>query len=124
MKKRIIKVISIVLFLVILLLGYYFLNYKFNLGIPCIFYKITGYKCPGCGITRAIFSLLKGNIKNAIYYNKLLFIAGPFIIIYIIYKSYIYIYDRKESKKAKIIIKYTTYFLLLISILYSILRNI
>ena len=87
MKKRIIKVISIVLFLVILLLGYYFLNYKFNLGIPCIFYKITGYKCPGCGITRAIFSLLKGNIKNAIYYNKLLFIAGPFIIIYIIYKK-------------------------------------
>lgn len=124
MKKRIIKIISIVLFLVILLLGYYFLNYKFNLGIPCIFYKITGYKCPGCGITRAIFSLLKGNIKNAIYYNKLLFIAGPFIIIYIIYKFYIYIYDKKESKKAKIIIKYTTYFLLLISILYSILRNI
>lgn len=124
MKKRIIKVISIVLFLIILLLGYYFLNYKFNFGIPCIFFKVTNYKCPGCGITRAIFSLLKGNVKEAFSYNKLLFIVAPFIIIYFVYKSYSYIFAKSESDKIKKIIKYTSYILLFISIIYSILRNI
>ena len=60
MKKRIVKVISIVLSFIIILIGYYFLNAKYNFGIPCLFYKITGYQCPGCGITRALFSLLEG----------------------------------------------------------------
>lgn len=124
MKKRIIKVISIVIALFMLLLGYYFLNYKYNFGIPCVFYEITKYKCPGCGITRAIFSLLKGNIKESFSYNKLLFIISPFFIIYFIYKSYIYILNKKESPKTTKLIKYTAYFLVIISILYSILRNI
>ncbi len=124
MNKRIIKVISIVLLLVILLVGYYFLNSKYNFGIPCIFYKITGYKCPGCGITRALFSILNGNIKEAFKYNKLLFIVTPFLIIYFIYKSYIYILDKKESKIINKIIRYSSYTLVIISIIYAILRNI
>lgn len=124
MNKRIIKVISIVLLLVILLVGYYFLNFKYNFGIPCIFYKITGYKCPGCGITRALFSILNGNIKEAFNYNKLLFIVAPFLMIYFIYKSYIYILDKKESKNINKIIRYSSYTLVIISIIYAILRNI
>ena len=40
--------------------------------IPCIFYKLTGIKCAGCGMTRAIHNLLNGRIKEAIWYNLML----------------------------------------------------
>lgn len=31
----------------------------------CSFYENTGFWCPGCGNTRAVFALLKGNIIKA-----------------------------------------------------------
>ena len=30
--------------------------------LPCIFHKLTGLYCPGCGGTRAVYWLLKGNV--------------------------------------------------------------
>ena len=42
-----------------------------GIGIPCVFYKITGIQCPGCGNTRAVLSLVRGNIKAAFSYNAL-----------------------------------------------------
>jgi len=50
---------------------------------PCIFYKLTGYQCPGCGTQRALHSLLHLNIKQAFLYNPMLFIAIPLIILLI-----------------------------------------
>lgn len=32
---------------------------------PCVIHKWTGYYCPGCGGTRAVRALLKGNIWNS-----------------------------------------------------------
>lgn len=40
-----------------------------GIGIPCVFYKITGIQCPGCGNTRAVLSLVRGDIKAAFEYN-------------------------------------------------------
>ena len=47
---------------------------------PCIFKKITGFNCPGCGNTRAVYSILHGKFRAAADYNLLLFILLPFII--------------------------------------------
>ena len=30
-----------------------------GIGIPCIFYEITGLKCVGCGISRMLVSIVK-----------------------------------------------------------------
>ena len=38
-------------------------------GIPCWFHVITGLKCPGCGITRSMLSLLRFNFKDVLRYN-------------------------------------------------------
>lgn len=38
---------------------------------PCLFYKVTGLKCVGCGATRAVDSLLEGKFIAAFYYNPL-----------------------------------------------------
>lgn len=124
MKIRIIKVISTVLVLIMLLLGYYFLNSQYNIGIPCIFHELTGYQCPGCGITRALFSLLQGDIKKAFSYNQLIFFLAPFIIAYFIYTNYIYILGKKQSKKAQTIITIISTILIIITIAYGIIRNI
>lgn len=43
---------------------------------PCIFRLLTRLYCPGCGGTRAVQYLLKGQFKNSIQYHPLvLFIA-------------------------------------------------
>lgn len=47
----------------------------------CIFYVLTGYKCPGCGIQRAIHQLLNGNFVESIHQNALFYFALPYIIV-------------------------------------------
>jgi len=38
---------------------------------PCIFYEMTGILCPGCGCTRSMLVLLKGNVPASLRYNIL-----------------------------------------------------
>jgi hypothetical protein len=45
----------------------------------CIFYKVTGLYCPGCGSTRAMHQLLHGHIVKAFGYNPLLVSLLPFL---------------------------------------------
>lgn len=48
-----------------------------NIAFPdCLFYKITGLYCPGCGSGRAVKSLLEGRFLEAVSYNIMLFILG------------------------------------------------
>lgn len=55
---------------------------SFPIGtLPCVFYKITGFYCPGCGGTRAIKAFLQGNIiKSLLYYPAVLYIAVLYTI--------------------------------------------
>jgi hypothetical protein len=39
---------------------------------PCLFYKLTGFQCPGCGTQRALHCLLHGEWKDAFFYNPIL----------------------------------------------------
>ena len=54
-----------------------------GVGIPCLFYEITGFKCAGCGVSRMLISLIKLDIRSAFEYNSFLFVTGPFIIAYL-----------------------------------------
>lgn len=38
---------------------------------PCAFHKITGLYCPGCGGTRAVFALCRGEIVRSIKFHPL-----------------------------------------------------
>ncbi len=44
----------------------------------CLFHNITGFPCPGCGMTRAFLRFLSGNMKGALYYHPL-FWSIPFL---------------------------------------------
>ena len=36
---------------------------------PCVFHKWTGYYCPGCGGTRAVKALLRGDVIGSFFYH-------------------------------------------------------
>lgn len=64
--------------------GVYIL-YRFNpLRYPfypvCLFKKLTGLDCPGCGSTRALYSLLHGRLVEAADYNLLAVLFIPVIV--------------------------------------------
>lgn len=40
-------------------------------GIGCPFRRVTGIPCPACGTSRAVLSLLQGNISLSLYYHPL-----------------------------------------------------
>jgi len=43
-----------------------------------MFKLLTGYSCPGCGIQRALYALLHGDVIKAIQYNYYLLYSGPY----------------------------------------------
>jgi hypothetical protein len=47
----------------------------------CAFHALTGWQCPGCGATRALYQLLHGHIREAVRFNAILFLLGPFLLI-------------------------------------------
>ena len=44
----------------------------------CAFHRMTGYYCPGCGGTRAVFALLRGQIVRSLFYH-------PFVLFAVIF---------------------------------------
>ena len=56
-----------------------------GLFVPCMFYKLTGWKCPGCGITTMFYRLGMFDIHGAFLANPFLFVTGPFLLAEIVY---------------------------------------
>lgn len=60
-----------------------------NGEIPCIFHEWTGLYCPGCGGTRAVKALLRGEVLVSFFYHPLVLycavIAVWFAISYFLY---------------------------------------
>ncbi|MBO5371552.1 MAG: DUF2752 domain-containing protein [Lachnospiraceae bacterium] len=57
-----------------------FADFFAHFYIPCLFYNITGLYCPGCGGTRAVLSLVQGEILLSFFYHPLVLYT---IIVYL-----------------------------------------
>ncbi|MCD7831374.1 MAG: DUF2752 domain-containing protein [Firmicutes bacterium] len=81
------------LFAVLLIIGIgicYFVWLKLTgIPIPCVFYKLTGFKCPGCGVTTMIMCLSSLDFEGAFSSNPFLFLTGPLLLAELIYYFYI-----------------------------------
>lgn len=53
-----------------------------DVGCPTRFF--TGVCCPGCGMTRAVIHLFKGDIRGAIHYHPLVFTLPVIAILFIL----------------------------------------
>lgn len=58
----------------LLFLIYFLIGRKFLYSL-CPSVLLTGFPCPGCGLTRAVFSILKGNFAAAWYLNPFSYAA-------------------------------------------------
>ena len=114
-KNNIISIISLFIVFIILCIRYL----KTGVFLECAIYELTGYYCPGCGITRLFLSLLKLDFYQAFRYNPLIFVSLPIIVILIIYIIYCY----KANKEIKPMRKSIIFSLITLVILYTILRN-
>ena len=85
-KKRLLMLIKTHIIIGIIGIVYAVACMKTGYGIPCIFRLVTGFKCPGCGISRMCLELLKLNIKEAVHYNMGVVAMSP-ILIYLYIKT-------------------------------------
>lgn len=46
----------------------------------CMFYRVTGWQCPGCGGLRATHHLLHGEVWTAFRFNPLVVLAVPLLL--------------------------------------------
>lgn len=76
----------------------------------CLFHKLTGLKCTGCGGQRAAHSLLHGDVVRALHYNSYALTFFPLFAIG-------YLFTPLSRKN------WYVYLGLAITILYSIVRN-
>lgn len=68
-----------------------------GLGIPCLFRTVTGFKCPGCGITHAIMALLRGNVAEAMQHNPVVVPLIPILGLYAGWRTYAYVKDGRTG---------------------------
>ncbi len=97
------------------------------IAIPCIFHSITGFYCPGCGITRAIKAALKGDFYSSFRNNILLYTIIPLIFIIQFFNSgFMKKYKKIDefNKKHKKIYNCIIIVLVVVAIIYGVLRNI
>ena len=53
----------------IIIIAIYLITMELIFGLTCPFKILFHIDCPGCGLTRATISLLKGNIMESLHYN-------------------------------------------------------
>ena len=88
-KSQIQKEIRYLLIILGVGFGYYlWLNFT-HLGIPCPFRTITGWLCPGCGITHMLIALIHLDFHTAYLENPFLLLTLPFLIGEILYQRYL-----------------------------------
>ena len=94
----------------------------FGFGIPCIFHRITGLKCPGCGMTHAVSALLQGKVREAKEYNLLsVLFLPPFAVLF----TYHIVRYVKDGKTEIGLIEDGVYVIMLfITIAYGVARNL
>ena len=70
-KKRLWRVLFLWGAILLAGVGYGLFCARTGRGIPCLFHKLTGLDCPGCGMTRAVLSLARSDIAAAFGYNAI-----------------------------------------------------
>lgn len=115
MKNRAIKVIKTFFIILTAGIAYGLFVMHTGVGIPCMINLITGYKCPGCGVSRMCMAFMRLDVNAAYHYNKVLFLLLPILLAVFSYQLYRYIrYNETKLTKVQLAILYIAVALLVI----------
>ena len=59
--------------------------------IRCSFHALTGLYCPGCGGTRAVYWLLKGNVAYSLHYHSIVLYGAVLYVWYMLSNTVQYV---------------------------------
>lgn len=74
--------ILFILFAALFTAGIYFLGLEDVFMTECPFWRLTGLYCPGCGGTRALRALIKGQIVQSIRIHPLVPYLAGFLVVF------------------------------------------
>lgn len=101
----------------------YFIWLKITgIGIPCIFRELTGWSCPGCGVTTLIMCIISGRFDLARAANPFLFFTWPMILFFIVWNEIRLITGKKRCADKGVDMLLILYVIALI--IFGIARNI
>ncbi len=60
-------------------------------GVPCLFYMLTGFQCPGCGITHMCIALLGLDFAAAFESHPMLLVQSPFLLLILLRNTIQYV---------------------------------
>lgn len=121
MKKRLKRVIGRYGILLGVGLIYYVFVSLTKMGIPCPVRLITGFQCPGCGISRMLMALIRLDFAEAFRYNPVVLLTLPIILFCVIRSDVGYIRTGRNSLD-----RYQPVWIaeLVILLMFGIIRNI
>ena len=121
MHNRIKKVIRMLVAFTAAGILYYFIT-RLGISIPCMFHKITGLYCPGCGVSRMCIHLIQLDFYKAFRSNPGVFISLPFLAVLFLMHLHDYIrYNHIPKYKWLTVLEITDAVILII---FGVLRNI
>jgi hypothetical protein len=87
----------------------------------CLFHKLTGWNCPGCGGTRAVYQLLHGHLLNALRDNALFVLTLAALAV----RGLWFIARRIRQQPATLAVPpKVLWAFLMVTIIFSVLRNL
>lgn len=120
-KRRFINIILLTLIIAVLLSVYAFLC-SCGVVIPCVFYKITGLYCPGCGNTRAALAFLRFDFSAMLHYNLMFLPEILYVAMVYLVSAGNYIKNNKFSYRSPC--KAIDWIFLILLLLWAVIRNV
>jgi hypothetical protein len=88
----------------------------------CIFHALTGWECPGCGGTRAVYHLLHLRLAEAFHYNALLTVVAPFALTwFLVWYAELLFRNRRHKFPLRLPVTVCLYFVV---VLFGVVRNL
>ncbi|MBQ9773804.1 MAG: DUF2752 domain-containing protein [Clostridia bacterium] len=80
-------------YLIVLGIGMLYLLFVLGtgIGLPCVFYLLTGWQCPSCGVSRMFLAVTRLDFAAAFHYNSFLFVTSPVILFCIVAPDVCYV---------------------------------
>lgn len=124
--KRDLKILGIIGAVITLIVPFFLMLYNHNNHLEtdqslCPFKMLTGFPCPGCGITKSLVYLYEGNLYKSLSYH----ILGPFVVLFCVITIIVLFTElitKKEYFDGIVYNKKLAYFLACFLIFYQIIR--